>query len=44
MSKKLLWTGLTLMSVTSAMSWSSGFVLAGAVIMVVGAVMMWMNK
>lgn len=44
MGSKLLWTGLTLVMVTGILDWGKEFVLVGAVIMVIGCVLMWLDK
>ncbi len=44
MSTKLCWTGLAFYTVSGALGLSSGFVLAGAIILAIGVVLMWLDK
>jgi len=44
MGTKLLWTGLTFLMVSGTLDWSNGFLVAGAVIMVIGCVLNWLDK
>lgn len=44
MGTKLAWTGLALVTVSGILNWSSGLVLAGAIILVIGVVAIWLDK
>jgi hypothetical protein len=44
MSIKLLWTGLTLVLAFSALGFEKPWVIAGAIILVVGCVLLWLDK
>ena len=44
MGIKLLWSGLTFVTVSGVLNWGHEFVLVGAIIMVIGAVLMWLDK
>lgn len=44
MGTKLSWTGLALTVIPSAFRLSAAFVVAGAVILVIGVVLQWLDK
>ncbi len=44
MGIKLLWTGLTFIEATSLLDGSQKFVIAGAVVMAIGCILMWLDK
>jgi hypothetical protein len=44
MSTKLLWSGLTLVTVSGMLGWGSTFVLVGGIVMVIGCVLLWLDK
>ncbi len=44
MSVKLLWTGLTLILVAELLGFSHAVGVAGAVIMAIGTVLLWLDK
>lgn len=44
MSTRFLWTGLTLVIVGGTFNWANGFAVAGAIIMAIGTVLMWLGK
>ena len=44
MSIKLCWTGLALYLVSTALGLAPAFVLAGAVILAIGVVLLWLDK
>ncbi len=44
MGTKLAWTGLTFVTVAGTLNWGNGFVVAGAILMVVGCVLLWLDK
>lgn len=44
MGIKLNWTGLTFIIVANIFDWKSGFIIAGAAIMVLGCVLMHLDK
>lgn len=44
MGQKLLWTGLTLISAASLLSVVPAVVTVGAVVMVIGCVLLWLDK
>ncbi len=44
MGTKLTWTGLTFVTVSGVLNWGHEFVLVGAIIMVIGCVLIWLDK
>jgi len=44
MGTKLAWTGLTFVIASELLGLKGGFVLAGAIIMAVGVVLIWLDK
>lgn len=44
MGVKLEWTGLTLMLVSQVFGLGKPFVIAGAIILIVGCVLMWLDR
>ena len=44
MSIKLCWSGLTLILVSSLLGLSQPFAVAGAIILVIGVVLLWLDK
>lgn len=44
MSSKFLWSGLSLVTVSGVLGWGDKFVLVGAILMVIGAVLLWQGK
>jgi hypothetical protein len=44
MGIKLAWTGLAFTVVSGVLNWGNGFLVAGAIILVIGVVLMWLDK
>jgi membrane-bound ClpP family serine protease len=44
MGSNLAWTGLALMLVSPVLSLNNAFVIAGAIILVIGVVIMWLGR
>lgn len=44
MSIKLLWTGLSLVIVSEILGWGHPFTITGAIVLVIGCVLLWLKK
>jgi hypothetical protein len=44
MGIKLNWTGLAMMTTLSIFGWNGTFTVAGAIIFIIGVILMWMDK